>query len=316
MKKVIILLVAVALVIAGGVLLGIGIDKAIKDAPKKEVKTYVIEENFNDISLKLATTDVEFVKTNEEKAKVVVQESDKEFHKVEVVDNVLKIERNNEDVKWYERVFRWDFTKISITIYLPLAQYGALTIDASTGDINIPNDFTFSTLTIELDTGDVKTEAKVNDLLKIDGSTGKKYIERCTAKEIDIKTSTGKVYLSSVAVEEDITIIGSTGDTYLTDVTCKNLTIKASTGDAELKNIVVAKHTNIKLSTGDVKFDSCDSETLNIETSTGSVKGTLLTSKIFYASSDNGSINVPHTTTGGICEIKTDTGNIKITINE
>ena len=316
MKKVIIILIAVALVIAGGVLLGIGIDKAIKDSPKKEVKTYVIEENFNDINLKLATSDVEFVKTNEEKAKVVVQESDKELHKVEVVDNVLKVERNDENIKWYEQAFRWNFTKIYVTIYLPLSEYGALTIDASTGDINIPSDFTFNTLTIELDTGDIKTKAKVNDLLKIDGSTGKKYIQDCSAKEINLKTSTGKVYLTNVAVEEDITILGSTGDMYLTNITCKNLTVKASTADAELKNTIVEKHTSIKLSTGDVKFDLCDSETLNIETSTGAVKGTLLTSKIFYATSDTGSVSVPHTTTGGICEIKTDTGNIKINIQE
>jgi hypothetical protein len=53
---------------------------------------------------------------------------------------------------------------------------------------------------------------------------------------------------------------------------------------------------------------------MNIETSTGSVKGTILTPKIFMIRSDTGKINVPETTTGGICRIRTSTGNISITI--
>ena len=42
--------------------------------------------------------------------------------------------------------------------------------------------------------------------------------------------------------------------------------------------------------------------------------GTLRSEKVFLVESDTGSIEVPKTTTGGRCEIRTDTGDIRIDI--
>jgi DUF4097 and DUF4098 domain-containing protein YvlB len=72
----------------------------------------------------------------------------------------------------------------------------------------------------------------------------------------------------------------------------------------------------IKTSTGNIRLEDCDAETLTLKSDTGSIKGNLLTSKDFYASSDLGKVTVPHSTTGGRCEIETDTGDINITVNE
>ena len=52
-----------------------------------------------------------------------------------------------------------------------------------------------------------------------------------------------------------------------------------------------------------------------MKTDTGDVTGSLLSDKIFFAESDVGSVDVPKTTTGGVCEIRTDTGKIAITID-
>jgi hypothetical protein len=46
------------------------------------------------------------------------------------------------------------------------------------------------------------------------------------------------------------------------------------------------------------------------------VKGSLLTDKIFFAKSETGRVIVPESMTGGRCEIKSDTGDIKITVGE
>ena len=62
------------------------------------------------------------------------------------------------------------------------------------------------------------------------------------------------------------------------------------------------------------KFELCDAGELFIETDTGNVKGSLLSEKIFIVSSDTGRIDVPKSTSGGRCEIETDTGDIKITL--
>ena len=63
-----------------------------------------------------------------------------------------------------------------------------------------------------------------------------------------------------------------------------------------------------------MEFNHCDAETICVNTDTGSVTGTLLTDKVFIIETDTGSVNVPKSITGGRCEITTDTGNIRITI--
>ncbi len=63
-----------------------------------------------------------------------------------------------------------------------------------------------------------------------------------------------------------------------------------------------------------MEFNHCDAETIYVNTDTGSVTGTLLTDKVFIIETDTGSVDVPKSITGGRCEITTDTGNIRITI--
>ena len=72
---------------------------------------------------------------------------------------------------------------------------------------------------------------------------------------------------------------------------------------------------SIKRSTGNVKFRSCDAAELYVKTSTGNVTGSLLTDKVFITETGTGRIDVPETSVGGRCEIKTDTGDIEIKIN-
>ena len=83
-----------------------------------------------------------------------------------------------------------------------------------------------------------------------------------------------------------------------------------------LTDTIIDNKIKIHTSTGNVRFTNSDGYELYIRTDTGSVKGTLLTSKIFYANTDTGRINVPHSTSGGICDVETDTGNIELSISE
>ena len=49
---------------------------------------------------------------------------------------------------------------------------------------------------------------------------------------------------------------------------------------------------------------------------TGDVEGSLLSEKIFYTETSIGNIRVPKGTSGGMCEVETDTGDISFTIIE
>ena len=100
----------------------------------------------------------------------------------------------------------------------------------------------------------------------------------------------------------------------MTDVTCGSLRSEGSTGDMIMQNVIVGGSMRIERSTGDIKMTACDAAEIEIETDTGSVTGTLLTEKVFIASSDTGRVSVPETVTGGRCKITTDTGSIKIEI--
>ena len=77
----------------------------------------------------------------------------------------------------------------------------------------------------------------------------------------------------------------------------------------------ISEQISIKRSTGDVKFVDCDAMALEITTDTGDVRGNLLTDKIFICKSDTGSMKYPETTSGGICRVHTDTGDIKLSIS-
>ena len=55
---------------------------------------------------------------------------------------------------------------------------------------------------------------------------------------------------------------------------------------------------------------------LTIETDTGNVTGSFLTDKVVFAESDTGKIDIPKVIADEKCEIITDTGNIKITIEQ
>ena len=84
-------------------------------------------------------------------------------------------------------------------------------------------------------------------------------------------------------------------------------------GDVTLTSVIAGSF-DILTDTGDVKLNLSDAETINIETDTGRVEGSLLTPKTFWAESDTGRVRVPQSSGDGVCKIKTDTGNISITI--
>ena len=90
--------------------------------------------------------------------------------------------------------------------------------------------------------------------------------------------------------------------------------IETDTGDVTLKNTLCRRDLSITTDTGDVSFDRLDAESLTIETDTGDVEGTLLSDKTFDTKSQTGDENVPLGTTGGLCKVKSQTGDIEIRV--
>ena len=316
MKKKILLislgLVAVGVVVFMVALIASGFNISGMFSSKRETNTYVVEEAFDTIQIDTKEADIIFKQSNDEKCSVVCVEREKEKHNVKVENGVLLI--NSDDTRsWYD-YFSLFSGSLSVTVYLPSNAYSNLKIDGSTGDIEIPKEFSFNSVYITASTGDVKLFSSVNGGLVVETSTGNISLDKISAKNILLTVSTGKIGLNSVSCEDSITLKVSTGDITMNDVTCNNLFSMGSTGEIEMKNVVVSDTINFNRSTGDIYFDGCDAGTIYIKTSTGDVEGTLLSEKVFIVDTSTGNKDVPKTITGGRCEITTSTGDIKIGI--
>lgn len=311
------LIVACTLFLVGGILFtggmtALGWDFKRLSTVTYDTDVYTLSDDFQNIAVKAKTADITIVPSENDKVKVVCYEMKRTTYIVGIENDTLMIQKN--DVRrWYDYIgFNFDTPKI--TIYLPRSSYGTLSIQTSTGDVKLPQDFTFESIDISVSTGDVTCLASASEHIGIKTSTGNIRMENTSAGSLDLSVSTGKITLTDITCAGDAAVKVSTGKAYLTDLTCQSLTSKGSTGDITLENVMVKKTLTVKRSTGDVRLDRCDAAEILITTDTGDVKGSLLTDKVFITRSDTGRIDVPKSLTGGRCEITTDTGDIKITI--
>ena len=260
---------------------------------KYETNRHEIRENYQSITVITDTADITFAVSEDGKHYVICHEQEKAAHSVGVTDGELVIQLVD-NRKWYEHI-GIPFQAPKITVYLPRGEYGKLSIRASTGDIRLPKDFAFESADIAVSTGDIALFSSV-------------------AETVKLKTTTGKITVSNVHCTGDLSVQVSTGKAKISNVLCHSLTSTGSTGDITLENVTALEAFHIERSTGDIELERCDAATLYLQTDTGDIEGTLLSEKVFFVESDTGDVEVPKTTTGGKCEIRTDTGDIEIEI--
>lgn len=317
-KTKILLFVASALVLVGsvlfvGVMTTLGWDFTKLSTVKYETNVHEISDTFQKIALHTDTADIVLALSEDGKCRVECHETETAKHSVSVKDGTLTVERSDE--KTLHNFIGINFGTPKITVYLPGATYDSLFIEEDTGDIEIPKDFQFESVDITADTGDVCFYASTSGPLKLQTSTGDIRVENTSVGALDLTATTGDITLTGVISQGDASIDVSTGEVNLSGVSCKNLISSGSTGDILLKNVIVEEKLSIERDTGDVRLENSDAAEIVIETDTGDVSGSLLTDKIFVVETDTGRKEVPSTTTGGKCEITTDTGDIQISIS-
>ena len=256
--------------------------------------TCEITDDFSDIEISVGTSDIKFVATDGDDVRVELVDGYKVTHSASVIDGILKIGTRDER-QWYEYITIIP-VEYEVTVYLPRTVWGTLNIDAGTGDIEIPKDFSFESVCINASTGDISFESSV-----VGNAT--------------FNLSTGDVEIKSESVGE-LAVSVSTGDIDLSHVNCKSLSTVSTTGSTELVSVIVEGKLSVECSTGDVNLIASDAGEIKIKTGTGDVKGALLSPKIFYTETSTGRVNVPRSTEGGICEITTTTGDIKIELSK
>ncbi len=307
-------LLLVGLMIFGSVMTMLAWDFSKLSTVKYEENTYPIGEKFTNIFIVSDTADIVFVPTEDARGKVVCLDQSKVKHSVTVTDDTLII-KLNDTRRWYEHI-GIGFRTPKITVYTPRAEYGALQIKSHTGNVTIPADFSFDSMDITQSTGHVTNNASVLNAMKIKTSTGNISVKKVSAGTMNLSVTTGRVIASNVSCTGNVEVRVSTGDARLTNISCNGFSSSGNTGELSLKNVIAQEAFAIVRSTGDVEFDDCDADTLWIKTDTGDVEGTLRSAKIFMTKTDTGEVDVPKTTTGGVCQITTDTGDIEIRISK
>lgn len=317
-STIIFLIIAGVLVVAGVavflVVMSInGWDFKKLSTQKLETNAYTIEDNYNNIIITTIEADVEILPSNDGKTKVVCHEEKKVKHEVRVESDTLVIDVKDSR-KWYDYINIFSVSAPKITIYLPSDKLASLYINGSTGNVNIPSDFSFENIGISASTGDVRCYASASGNIKIELNTGKIDLAGLSANSLDLKTSTGKIELKMIECSGDVSIATGTGKTKINALDCKNLYSTGNTGDIKLIGVIATGNFNIERDTGDVEFYNCDANEIFVKTSTGDIEGNLLSDKIFIAQTSTGDVEVPKTTTGGRCELTTSTGDIEIRI--
>ena len=315
--------------------------------------THYENRDFDRIRIDALSADVELIPSEDGKCRIITTDHKDVEYTVHVVEDTLTI-RAIDNRAWYQHLSIGSTANRSVQIYLPAKDFKSLSVDVTTGDVSIPRDFTFSgnvelssnsgdlTLlaavegdtSLETTTGDITVEGKHKTVtasattgdvtfrhvdakeLTVSVTTGSIHVQKAVAVAVTAVAGTGDVILEDVITDDVLRVTTTTGDQDLRRVRCGGLSLRAGSGDITLTESVALGHGDVEVTTGEVTFVRSDAVTLSVRCTTGSVKGTLLTPKIFAAFSTSGSIDVPKSTEGGLCEIKTTSGSIRITVGE
>ena len=290
------LIVAVVLMVAGLAMMAASVWVTGFDGLSTTVtvtSTCEITEAIRDLDIQVGTADVIIVPSEDGTCKVVCDEEEKLYHSVTVRDGILQI-RKVDEREWHDNV-GIHMGDSQVKVYLPQAEYGMLTVEGSTGRVEIMGGFCFDSIEVTVSTGSVRIGA-------------------VTADSIELNVTTGRVDADSVTCHGELTVRANTGDVYLTDIGCGTLISEGSAGDIVLTGVIAEEKMDIRRTTGDVELMSCDGPVIIIGTGTGDVTGSILTGKRFETHTSTGKVQVPESATGGECHITTSTGDIRISV--
>ena len=313
MKKrtIIALIVAVALIISGGMILVFGLSFA-GDSLRESTLTQqdvFIQESFESIQINTADCDVHFVPYNgEADAQVAVTEQKNVSHSVTVEDGVLKIQMIDKR-NWTDHISIGRTESMEMTVYLPAEEYASLQVRTTTGDITLAQEPVFLETLLRTNTGDISCVGVSSDTLDCMTSTGDISVQNSAPNMLKLQSNTGDFKVSTVAGDE-VHMTTNTGEVDAENVNVLMFTCQTETGDVELEQVLAEDYLQIRTDTGDVQIENSDAGTVNIETDTGDVSGHFLTPKWFSVFSDTGNVTVPNTPDGGECRIQTNTGDI------
>lgn len=276
-------------------------------------RTCAIPEEFTGVSLDTDTADIRFVPSADGSCTVTFRVPDSTETAAAVRDGTLEITMRD-DREWYEYIGIVSNAP-TLTVSMPAGDYALLSVTETTGELDLPKDFSFGGIGITASTGDITCRASASDAVRIATTTGDITLGDMSAASVSLSVTTGDITAENIVCSGAFAVSVSTGEARLSAVRCGSLESTGSTGDLTMKDVIVQALLSAERSTGDIRFEKCDAGEISVRTGTGSVTGSLLSGKIFLTETGTGDVKVPKTDAGGRCDITTGTGDIRITLS-
>lgn len=309
MKKFIALIVAVALVVVGGLLFligglyktrGVALSNNLKVQSLETVeKEYNAKGEIQKLDLYMASEDVEILPYDGEFIHVTYNDlKDDSMFSFSESGNTLTIKRNTlNSISFFS--FNWDVIP-PVRIMIPKGLLDSVDVDTASGDVSI-SDITFT------------------DIVKIDAASGDiKLTNLNTEDSVNINTASGDVSINKLNAKKSIAVNSASGDIKLTTVSSnKNISLSASSGEVVLED--VSSDADIKVSTtsGDLNYDTITAaDTFIRSSSSGETIGTGLKCSSLDANSTSGDFRLKNTTVDNKVDMEASSGNISLKLND
>ena len=290
---------AFLLLAVGGLMIGAAAVKGNFDIVNRkglsdEMKTFEVTEAFTDIRVEDTEGNVCILQAPDGKCRVICPEKPDGsiYYTVTVRGGELSVQRHD-NRKWYQHI-GVSFGPQDVEVYLPEKAYGQLTACSTSGSIRVDEGFTFENARLESTSGSVRMFSAVKKVLTAESTSGRVTIENASPETLSAYSSSGRIMLSHIRSAE--------------------ISARSTSGKIELTDVIAEKTLYARSTSGGVALEDCDGGAIRLESTSGSVKGTLLSDKIFITDSTSGSVNISRSSAGGECEITTTSGSIEIRI--
>lgn len=257
--------------------------------------TYTVEDDFTNIIIEDAASNINFYKSNDDKCRVLCDEREKVTHTVVNENNTLTV-RVKDERNWFERINIGFFAAdMRVSVYLPKNKYDSLNVASMSGDIDVANEFTFDNAKVGSISGDVSVKADVK-------------------QELNISSTSGDVIINNISATECINASSVSGEIDLSNVKGKEIFANTISGGVMLTDTVASQKLKANSTSGEIDLKRCDAKNIVLDTVSGEISGTLLSNKQFITETTSGTVNVPQSVSNEECRITTVSGDIYIEI--
>ena len=288
------LIIAAALIVIGLVIALIGLfllDFKVDRLEAMELveKTYPIQGNFSNISILTSDYDVNLLPAEDGVPRLAAKEARRVRHSMAVTDGTLSIQIQD-DRGFRDRIGIF-IQSPKLTLYLPESSYETLLIKTTSGDISIPDSFTFTDAALKSNSGSIGSAANVTNRLSSEATSGSVTLSNAAVGFVEASANSGSVVLS--------------------DITADTLEIETTSGSIHLRDILASCSLSLSSTSGGIRLSKCDAPEIQIKTTSGSVTGQLLTPKHFQVDTNSGTVSVPYAVAAEICRIETTSGSVR-----